>query len=79
VKDIIFARAHMTVPVLSVQLHRANSERVIGPLIKVVETLSATDPDKLAQFRAEAEALTAEYLEGNTLRQDYLLTRATKV
>jgi SAM-dependent methyltransferase len=79
VKDIIFDRAHMTVPVLSVQLHRANSERVIGPLIKVVETLSATDPDKLAQFRAEAEALTAEYLEGNTLRQDYLLTRATKV
>jgi SAM-dependent methyltransferase len=79
VKDIVFDRARMMVPVLSVQLHRANSERVIGPLIKLVEALSASDPDKLAQFRAEAEALTLEYVEGNILRQDYLLTRATKI
>jgi len=79
VKDIVFDRARMTVPVLSVQLHRANSERVIGPLIKLVEALSASDPDKLAQFRAEAEALTLEYVEENILRQDYLLTRATKI
>jgi SAM-dependent methyltransferase len=79
VKDIVFDRACMTVPVLSLQLHRANSERVIGPLIKLVETLSSSDPGKLAQFRAEAESLTAEYVEGNILRQDYLLTRATKI
>jgi len=79
VKDLVFDRARMMVPVLSVQLHRTNSERVIGPLIKLVEALSASDPDKLAQLRAEAEALTAEYVEGNILRQDYLLTRATKI
>ena len=79
VKDIVFDRACLVVPVLSVQLHRANSERVIGPLIKLVEALSAGDPDKLAKFRAEAEALSAEYLDENTLRQDYLLTRATKI
>ncbi len=79
VKDIVLDRACMMVPVLSPQLHRANGERTIGPLIKIVETLSATDPEKLAEFRAEAEALTAEYLEGNILRQDYLLTRATKI
>lgn len=79
VKDITFDRACMMVPVLSPQLHRTNGERTIGPLIKLVENLSATDPGKLAQFRAEAEALTAEYLDGNILRQDYLLTRATKV
>lgn len=78
VKDIVFDRACMLVPVLSVQLHRANGERTIGPLIKIVENLSKDDPDRLAQFRAEAQALTAEYLDGNTLRQDYLLTRATK-
>jgi SAM-dependent methyltransferase len=78
-KDIVFDRACMLVPVLSVQLHRANGERTIGPLIKLVENLSTTDPGKLAQFRAEAEALTAEYVDGNTLRQDYLLTRATKI
>jgi SAM-dependent methyltransferase len=79
VKDIVFDRARMLVPVLSPQLHRTNGERTIGPMIKLVETLSASDPGKLAQFRAEAEALTAEYLDGNILRQDYLLTRATKI
>jgi SAM-dependent methyltransferase len=79
VKDIVFDRARMLVPVLSPQLHRTNGERTIGPMIKLVETLSASDPGKLAQFRAEAEALTTEYLDGNILRQDYLLTRATKI
>jgi SAM-dependent methyltransferase len=79
VKDIVFDRARMLVPVLSPQLHRTNGERTIGPMIKLVETLSASDPGKLAQFRAEAEALTVEYLDGNILRQDYLLTRATKI
>ena len=77
-KDIVFDRAQMLVPVLSPQLHRTNAERTIGPLIKLVETLSASDPGKLAQFRAEAEALTAQYLDGNVLRQDYLLTRGEK-
>jgi SAM-dependent methyltransferase len=79
VKDVVFDRACLMVPVLSVQLHRVNSERVVGPLIKLVEALSASDPDKLAQLRAEAEALAAEYVEGNILRQDYLLTRASRI
>ena len=79
VKEIVFDRECMLVPVLSPQLHRANGERTIGPLIKLVETLSTSDPAKLAEFRSEAEALAAEYLEGNILRQGYLLTRATKI
>lgn len=79
VKDIVFDRACMMLPILSLQLHRATAERTIGPLIKLVETLSASDPAKLAQLRAEAQALAAEYVERNILRQDYLLTRATKV
>jgi hypothetical protein len=41
--------------------------------------LSASDPVKLQEFRREAEALAAEYIEDNVLRQDYLLTRATKL
>jgi SAM-dependent methyltransferase len=79
VKDVIFHTARMDFPVLSLQLHRVNAERRIGPLIKLVEALSATDPAKLAEFRKEFEALAAEYLDDNVLRQDYLLTRATKV
>jgi hypothetical protein len=44
-----------------------------------VQMLSASDPAKLAQLRADFEALTAEYLEDNILRQDYLMTRAVKI
>jgi hypothetical protein len=69
----------MLVPALSPQHVRMRAEKSVGPLIKVVETLSASDPAKLAAFRREYEALVAEYYEENTVRQDYLLTRATKV
>jgi hypothetical protein len=78
VKDVVFDRGTMRVPALSPQHLRTRAEKSIGPLIKVVETLSATDPSKLAAFRREYEALVAEYYDDNTLRQDYLLTRAIK-
>jgi SAM-dependent methyltransferase len=79
VKDIIFDRARMLVPALSPQHHRTMVERTAGPMIKLLESLKATDPERLAEFRKEYDALVSEYLEGNVVRQDYLLTRATKV
>ncbi|HET6325180.1 MAG TPA: class I SAM-dependent methyltransferase [Planctomycetaceae bacterium] len=79
VKDIVFDRGTMRAPALSPQHFRTRAEKTVGPLIKLVETLSATDPDKLAAFRREYENLVAEYYEENTLRQDYLLTRASKL
>lgn len=79
VKELVFHRARMDVPVLSVQHYRAHTERTAGPLIKLVEALSASDPAKLEQLRREAEALALEYIEDNLLRQDYLMTRATKL
>ena len=79
VREIAFRSARMDVPVLSPQLHRMNTERTVGPLIKLIEALSASDPAKLEQLRKEAEALAAEYIEDNLLRQDYLLTTATKL
>lgn len=78
VKDIIFDRATMLVPALSPQHFRMTLERTAGPLIKVIESLAA-EPEKLASFRGEFEALIGEYYEMNTVRQDYLLTRATKI
>jgi len=45
---------------------------------KLVETLTASDPGRLAAFNAEYEALVSEYLTDN-VRKDYLLTRATKI
>jgi SAM-dependent methyltransferase len=79
VKDVFFARACMEVPVLSLKHHRTRVERTLGPLVKLVEVLSASDPGRLAQLRAEFEALTAEYVDENILRQDYLMTRAVKL
>jgi SAM-dependent methyltransferase len=79
VKDLVFDRGRMLIPALSPQHYRSFLEKTAGPIIKVVESLSATDPEKLKAFRGEYEALIAEYYEDNLVRQDYLLTRAVKV
>jgi SAM-dependent methyltransferase len=79
VKDIHFEREMMLSPGLSPQHFRGNVERTAGPIIKMVESLSATAPDKLQEFRREFDALVEKYHQGNTVRQGYLMTRATKV
>jgi len=79
VKDILFDRACMFFPALSVQNYRDHIERTAGPMLKLVEMLSATDPSRLAQFRRDYDALIAPYFEDNIVRQDYLMTRAIKV
>jgi SAM-dependent methyltransferase len=78
VKDLTFDRHHMLVPALSIQHFRDLMEKTAGPLIKLVETLSANDPAKLATFRQEIEATAAEYYDDNVVRQDFLMTRGTK-
>lgn len=78
VREIHFDRQRMLAPALSPQHFRAMIEKTAGPIVKLVETLSASDPAKLAAFRREYEALVAEYFEDNLVRQDYLLTRALK-
>jgi hypothetical protein len=79
VKDIQFDRACMLFPALSVQNYRDHVERTAGPMLKLVEMLSTSDPAKLAQFRREYDALIAPYFEDNIVRQDYLMTRAVKL
>jgi hypothetical protein len=69
----------MLVPALSPQHHRTVTERSAGPLVKLVESLTANDPARLATFRSEYDAIFSEYFEDNILRQDYLITRATKI
>src|SRR5947207_12158117 len=78
VKDIMFDRACMLFPALSVQNYRDHIERTAGPMLKLVEMLSKSDPQRLAQFRREYDALIAPYFEDNVVRQDYLMTRALK-
>jgi SAM-dependent methyltransferase len=79
VKDILFDRACMLFPALSVRNYRDHIERTAGPMLKLVEMLSASDPERLAKFRREYDALIAPYFEDNIVRQDYLMTRAIRV
>lgn len=78
VRDIVFERDLMTINTLSPQHVRYVTERTAGPVLKLVETLEASDPAKLEEFRREYDALAGHYFESNTMRQSYLMTRATK-
>jgi len=79
VRDIAFSRGIMVVPALSVAHYRDTIERTAGPVATLVETLRSTDPERLAAFRREHETIAAEYFEDNSMRQEYLMTRATKI
>jgi hypothetical protein len=78
VKDLTFTRDTMLFQALSVQHFRLFMERNFGPAAKLLHMLDASDPAKGAALRGEMEELAAQYFENNTLRQDYLLTRAIK-
>jgi SAM-dependent methyltransferase len=78
VMDVVFDRATMLVPALSPVHFRSFTERTAGPMVKLVESLAASDPAKLETFRREYDALAAEYFDENLIRQDYLITRAKK-
>ena len=70
-----FQRGIMHAQALSVGHYRTFMEQSVGPIQKLVEGL-ANDPDKLAQLRAEYEALVSQYYEDNIVRMDYIFTKA---
>ena len=77
VTDLVFEREVMYVPALSPQHVRQSFETTAAPVVKLVQTLKE-DAAKLALFRSELEALIASYTRGNLVRQQYLMSRATK-
>jgi len=79
VRDIVFDRGTMHVPALSPEHNRVLTEQTAGPILRVVEMLQGKDPGRLAEFRREFDGITKDYVEDNVLRQDFLMTRATKV
>lgn len=79
VDNIVFDRQDMLVPTISPQHFRASVERSAGPIIKMIEMLAATNPDRLDEFRREFDAIVAEYMQDNVVRQGYLMTRARKI
>ncbi len=77
VQDIEFDRDEMLIPSLSPRHFRIHSERSAAPFIKVVEQFR-NEPERLAQFRGEFEALIARYFRANRVHQSFLMTRAIK-
>ena len=77
VKDLVFDRAVMHIPALSPAHFRVFYEVNAAPVLRVVQTLQS-EPVRLAAFRQEFEAIASQYFEDNIVRQDYLITRATK-
>lgn len=78
VRDIALRKGMMVSPALSPQHYRTLSEKAAGPMIKLTESLSATDPAKLETFRREYEMEAANYFRENSMRQEFLSTRAIK-
>lgn len=70
-----FARGTLLFPALSIAHYRLFMERSIGPIQKLVESLTDS-PEKLNTIRREFEALVAPYYVDNVMHQDYILTRA---
>jgi len=77
VADLSFEREAMYIPALSPQHMRYSFENTAAPVVKLVQTLQ-DDPTRLAQFRSELETLISVFTRHNLLRQQYLMTRATK-
>jgi len=78
VTDLLFERDTLIVPTISARHFRNIQEATIGPLTKIVQSLQ-NDPAKLAQLRAEYDALIDEVFEDNAVHLHFLMTRATKV
>lgn len=78
VTQLVFDRGCMNVAALSPEHFRFNIERTVGPVLKLVETLSPSNPALLDKFRAEFDSIVAHYYAHNVVRQDFLLTRAIK-
>ena len=75
VTDVRFERGVMRANALSVQHLGRTLEETIGPLRALVH---AGDAAVLARFRSEFVELASQYFEDNSVRQDYLMTSATK-
>jgi len=79
VADIVFDRDSILVPALTPQHFRIMIERSAGPIIKMIETLAVSQPERLESYRTEFDAIVSQYTHNNLIRQGYLLTRARKV
>ncbi len=78
VSNLIFDRGCILVSALSPQHFRLQVERSAGPVIRLIENLSANSPGQLQEFRQEFDLIVSPFFRDNLVRQDYLLSRAVR-
>jgi SAM-dependent methyltransferase len=77
-RDLSFAREAMLFQILSPAHYRLFMERNFGPSARLMQFLQSSDPDRAEALRRETDELARQYFRDNTLRQDFLMTRAIK-
>lgn len=77
VRDLVFDRAYMHMPILSPQHLWASMVEGVGPGASAAKAL-ADQPERLQELGREVSTLAATYFEDNAIRQDFLMTRAIK-
>jgi SAM-dependent methyltransferase len=77
VSALVFEREVMNTPALSPAHYRSTFERTAAPILKLMQVLQDDQP-RLAQFRAEFDALINLYLKDNVVSQHFLMTRGLK-
>ncbi|MFN8388808.1 MAG: class I SAM-dependent methyltransferase [Bdellovibrionota bacterium] len=79
VRDLLFDCPLMLTPVLSVEHVLLNFENTAGPVVKLKQKLERENPEQLQRFRDEFRELISSFARLSSLKQHYLMTRATKV
>ena len=78
VKQFHVERGIMGIPTLSPKHLRLFLEAKTGPFIQTAKALQH-EPEKLKSWRDETDEMLREYLYGNVVHHEYLLTRAIKL
>lgn len=77
VTHLQFDRGSLFSPALSMQHIFTNFSKTAGPVVKLLEALKS-EPQRLKEFREKFDEITKQFTRGNTVEQQFLLTRAVK-
>jgi SAM-dependent methyltransferase len=78
VGNVRFERGTFSANALGPRHFMAFQEANLGPLKALIESLAKSGPAALDGFRSEYLQVVEPYFDGNEVRHDYLMTRATK-
>ena len=78
VSNLRFSRGAMIAPALSPRHVQIGVEASFGPLKNMLAKLDSAAPERAAQIREQIVELVRQNMEGNILRQHFLMTAAIK-